>query len=228
MFIVFFCAVILYAAIMVSMRLMGKRQLGELQPSELVTTVLLSNIATLPVENVSIPMIMGVIPIFTLVSLDVVLSHLSLKSRKLRKAVCGSSKILISDGVIDQKMMKDLRFSVDDLMQSLRSQQIFDVSQVQLAVVETTGKISVYQKQPYQNVVCKDMKIKGESCDPPRLIIDSGKLVEGSLEGLGFDKAWLGSVLAAQGKRQKDIFLMTCDNNGKYLVIPFDRKGSRN
>ena len=89
MFIVFFRAVILYLVIIVSMRLMGKRQLGELQPSELVVTVLLSNIATLPVENVGVPMLMGIIPIFTLVSLDVILSHLSLRFRPLRKAICG-------------------------------------------------------------------------------------------------------------------------------------------
>ncbi len=227
MFIVFFRAVILYVAIMVSIRLMGKRQLGELQPSELVITVLLSNIATLPVENVSIPMIMGVIPIFTLVSIDVVLSNLSLRSRKLRKAICGSSKIIISNGKIDQKMMSDLRFSVDDLMQSLRSQQIFDVSQVQLAVVETTGKISVYQKQPYQNVTCRDMNISGEISDPPQLIIDSGRLVEGSLESIGYDRAWLDSILKAQGKKLRDVFLMTCDSSGKYVVIPSERQAGR-
>ena len=225
MFIVFFRAIILYLVIVVSMRLMGKRQLGELQPSELVVTVLLSNIATLPVENVSIPMIMGVIPIFTLVSLDVILSHLSMKFRPLRKAMCGSAKIVISGGKIDQKTMRDLRFSVDDLMQSLRSQQIFDVSQVQLAVVETTGQISVYQKQPFQNVTCKDMKIKGESSDPPQLVIDSGKLIKGSLRTLGFDRAWLDSVLKAQGKRLSEIFLMTCDQSGKTDIVPFERQG---
>lgn len=224
MFIVFFRAVILYVVIVVSMRLMGKRQLGELQPSELVITVLLSNIATLPVESPNIPMIMGVIPIFTLVSLDVVLSHISLRSRKVRKAICGSAKILISDGQIDQKTMKDLRFSVDDLMQSLRSQQIFDISQVQLAVVETTGKISVYQKQPYRNVTCGDMKIKGESTDPPQLIIDSGKLIPGALEGIGFDRRWLDSTLKAHGSRLSDVFLMTCDSSGKHVIIPFERQ----
>lgn len=223
MFIVFFRAVILYLVIVISMRLMGKRQLGELQPSELVVTVLLSNIATLPVENVSVPMIMGIVPIFTLVSLDVILSHLSLRFRPLRRAMCGSAKIIISGGRIDQKMMKDLRFSVDDLMQSLRSQQVFDVSQVQLAVVETTGKISIYQKHDAQGITCGDMKIKGEDEDPPTLIIDSGKLVEGSLSSLGFDRAWLESTLNRQGRKIKDVFLMTCDENGNTVIVPFER-----
>ncbi|MBQ8119987.1 MAG: DUF421 domain-containing protein [Ruminococcus sp.] len=223
MFIVFFRAIILYAVIVISIRMMGKRQLGELQPSELVVTVLLSNIATLPVENVNVPMIMGIVPIFTLVSLDVILSHLSLKFRPLRKAICGSAKIIISGGEIDQKVMKDLRFSVDDLMQSLRSQQVFDVSQVQLAVVETTGKISIYQKQKFQNVTCKDMKIKGEDADPPKLIIDSGRLLKESLRSLGFDRAWLDGVLKKQGRRVRDIFLMTCDEDGNTTVVPFEQ-----
>ena len=115
MLIVFFRAVILYILIVISIRLMGKRQIGELQPSELVITLLLSNIATLPIEDMTIPMSMGIVPIFTLVCLDVILSHCSLKFRGLRKLICGSPKIVVSRGIIDQKQLKDLRFSADDL-----------------------------------------------------------------------------------------------------------------
>ena len=103
MLIVFFRAVILYILIVISIRLMGKRQIGELQPSELVITLLLSNIATLPIEDMTIPMSMGIVPIFTLVCLDVILSHCSLKFRGLRKLICGSPKIVVSRGSIDQK-----------------------------------------------------------------------------------------------------------------------------
>lgn len=103
MLIVFFRAVILYILIVISIRLMGKRQIGELQPSELVITLLLSNIATLPIEDMTIPMSMGIVPIFTLVCLDVILSHCSLKFRGLRKLICGSPKIVVSRGIIDQK-----------------------------------------------------------------------------------------------------------------------------
>ncbi|MBQ2581954.1 MAG: DUF421 domain-containing protein [Ruminococcus sp.] len=226
MFIVFFRAVILYLIIVGGVRLMGKRQLGELQPSELVVTVLLSNIATLPVENTGIPMLMGIIPIFTLVSLDVILSHLLMRFRPLRKAMCGCAKIVISDGRIDQKVLRDLRFSVDDLMQSLRSQQVFDIAQVQLAVVETTGQISVYQKQPFQPATCKDLKIKGVSADPPQLVIDSGRVVEGALTSLGFDDNWLQSTLAAKGLRTKDVFIMTCTKDAQTSIIPFERKAA--
>lgn len=110
MLIVFFRAVILYILIVISIRLMGKRQIGELQPSELVITLLLSNIATLPIEDMTIPMSMGIVPIFTLVCLDVILSHCSLKFRGLRKLICGSPKIVVSRGIIDQNSSKTCVF----------------------------------------------------------------------------------------------------------------------
>ena len=152
MLIIYFRAIILYIVIVFSIRLMGKRQLGELQPSEFVVAILISDIATLPVEDVNIPMIMGIVPILTIVCLDVFISALSLKSKKIRKIVCGSPKIVIKDGIIDQKVLKDLRFSIDDLIESLRAYNIFDVSDVQFAVVETTGSVSVYQKYDKQSV----------------------------------------------------------------------------
>ena len=111
MLIVFFRAIILYALVIFSIRLMGKRQIGELQPSELVITILLSNIATLPIEDTTIPMATGIIPMLTLVSLDVIMSALTLRSRKLRQMVSGSPKVIISNGVIDQKQMKKLQLS---------------------------------------------------------------------------------------------------------------------
>ena len=177
MLIVFFRAVILYILIVISIRLMGKRQIGELQPSELVITLLLSNIATLPIEDMTIPMSMGIVPIFTLVCLDVILSHCSLKFRGLRKLICGSPKIVVSRGIIDQKQLKDLRFSADDLLESLRSMGIFDINEVQLAVVETTGKISVYQKAQFRPVNNGGMGVKGSQTDPPQLVVDNGRII---------------------------------------------------
>ena len=219
MIIVFFRAVILYIVIIFSMRLMGKRQLGELQPSELVITVLMSNIATLPIEDVNIPMIMGVVPIFTLVCLDIIMSHLSLTSRRFRKMISGSPKIIISNGKIDQALMKKLRFSIDDLMESLRSSEVFDISQVQLAVVETTGKISVYQKKEEQPCTLKDLNIKVDSIDPPQLIIDDGEVIENALRFLGLDKTWLEDVMKKEKCEVEDVFIMTADTDKNYTLV---------
>ena len=140
-------SLILYLLVIFAVRLMGKRQLGELQPSELVITILVSNIATLPLEDVDIPLIVGVTPILALVCFEVVISWLNLISPKLRKVISGSPKVIISNGRIDRETMRELRFSVDDLTMALRSQGMFDLSEVQFAVVETTGSVSVMKKK---------------------------------------------------------------------------------
>lgn len=225
MLIVFFRAIILYILIVISIRLMGKRQIGELQPSELVITLLLSNIATLPIEDITIPMAMGVVPIFTLVCLDVILSHCSLKFRGLRKIMCGSPKIVISGGKIDQKQLRDLRFSADDLMESLRSMGIFDIEEVQLAVVETTGKISVYQKAEYRPVTNGAMHVKDSQGDPPQLVIDNGKVIGSALKSVGRDRKWLEQKLCEKDMKLCDVYICTADPSGKVTVIGKDKGG---
>jgi uncharacterized membrane protein YcaP (DUF421 family) len=219
MIIVFLRAIILYILIIFCVRLMGKRQLGELQPSELVITIMLSNIATLPIQDINLPMLMGVIPILTLVSLDVIISAISLRSRTVRRWVCGSPKIIIKDGVINQKIMKELRFSIDDLMESLRTCNVFDISEVQYAIVETTGNINVYQKFENQNCTPEILNIKGESKNPPQLIVDDGKILPNSLELIGFSESWLQEVLKSKKIALKDIFLMTADDSGSVNII---------
>ncbi|MBR6874232.1 MAG: DUF421 domain-containing protein [Ruminococcus sp.] len=219
MLIVFFRAVILYALIIFAVRLMGKRQIGELQPSELVVTILMSNIATLPIEDVSIPMIMGVVPIFTFVCLDVFMSQLAMKSRRLRKLFSGEPKIIISEGKIDQKVMHDLRYTVDDLMESLRGCDVFDISQVQLAVVETTGKITVCRKSTQDTPSRSDMKLKTQDADPPALIVADGDISEAALRLIGRDRRWVEKIAAAAGAEPEDIFILTADKQGVYTLI---------
>lgn len=219
MFVVFFRAIILYVIIIFSIRLMGKRQLGELQPSELVVTLMMSNIATLPVEDANIPMVMGIVPIFTLVCLDVFFSHISMKSRKVRKFISGSPKIIISNGKIDKRIMKDLRFTIDDLMSSLRSASVFDISDVQLAVVETTGDISVFQKQSRQPVTLDYFDSSAQDGDPPQLIINDGEINDAALQLIKFDRKWLENILSREKLKPEDIFIMTCDDKGKYHII---------
>ncbi len=136
-------SIILYILVILAVRLMGKRQLGELQPSELVITILISNIATLPLEDTDIPLLTGMTPIFVLVCLEVLISWVTLRFPKLRKFISGSPKIIITDGKIDRKALTDLRLSEADVMSALRSQQVFDIKEVQQAVVETNGSISV-------------------------------------------------------------------------------------
>ena len=149
MLIVLIRTIILYFIIVLGTRIMGKRQLGELQPSDLVITILISNIATLPIEETEIPLVTGIIPILTLVCFEVFSSALSLKSPLARRLISGRPIVIIQNGRLNQKEMRDLRFSLDDLMEQLRGSGIFDLSEVQLAIVETTGKLSIYQKFPH-------------------------------------------------------------------------------
>lgn len=218
MLIVFIRAIILYILIIFSIRLMGKRQLGELAPSELVVTILVSNIATLPIEDINIPLVMGVIPILTLVCLDVLMSLVTLRFRAVRKLVSGSAKVIISSGKIDQAMLKKLRYSTDDVMESLRGMQIFDISQVQYAIVETTGKISAYLKDDYQAVTNARFSHISPS-NPKTLIIDNGVLIKGALREIQKSKAWLDDILKQKKLSLKDVFYMSADKKGVYTLI---------
>ena len=227
MTIVFIRAVILYGIVIVAVRLMGKRQIGELQPSELVVTIMISNIATLPVEDTETPMLLGIVPILTVVCLDVIMSWISMKSRRMRKMLSGSPIVVINNGIIDRKCLNELRFSVDDLMESLRSSSIFDISEVQYAVVETTGKISVYQRSGYRQVTLSDLPQKPPADkNPPTLIIDDGKYVSKSLEAAGLTKGWLRAVLEKEKENSRNVYILTADSSGSYTLVNRSGKSS--
>ena len=217
-------AVILYVVITFSLRLMGKRQLGELQPSELVVTILISNIAAIPVEDSSVPMIMGIVPILTLVCLDVVISGVMLKSTKIRKLIIGSPRIIISEGKILQSEMKRLRFSVDDIMESMRTQNIFDIEQIHYAIVETNGKINFLLKKDYQPAEKQDIKAGGSTENPPSVIIRDGVRDSEQLCLIDLGEAWLTKILRENHLSEKQVFLMTADKNGNYKIIESEKK----
>lgn len=219
MAIVLIRAVILYIVITFSLRLMGKRQLGELQPSELVVTILISNIAAIPVEDSSVPMIMGIVPILTLVCLDVIMSGIMLKSAKLRKLMIGSPRIIISEGDILQKEMKRLRYTVDDLTEAMREQQIFDITQIHYAIVETTGKINFLLKKDYQPAERQDVKAGGSTDNPPSVIVRDGIADKEQLRLLGLGEQWLTKTLRENNVGIKGVFIMTADRNGNHTII---------
>lgn len=219
MSVVFIRAVILYVLLIFTVRLMGKRQIGELQPSELAITILISNIATLPVEDTGIPLLTGIIPIVTLAGLDVIMSWLGIKSRAIRRFTCGKPVIIINGGQLDQKKMQSIRFTVDDLAASLRSQGIFDISEVQLAVVETTGTLSVYQKYSARNVTNGDMELKGKDENPPEVVVADGELVPEAMGRLGITQKWIEAALKKENAAIKDVYLMTAYPGGKCSII---------
>lgn len=225
MTVVFIRAVILYCVLLFSVRLMGKRQIGELQPSELAITILISNIATLPVEDPNIPLITGLLPVLTLVCLDVLMSWVSLKSRKMRGMISGEPVVVISNGKIDQRKLYNLRFTTDDLMEALRAQGYFDIEQIQFAVVETTGKVNVYPKFRYRPVTNEDMDIKRSSSDPPAVVVQDGQIMTSSLIRLGLGVQWLEKILAENKVSTSDIFIMTAETAASYRIIRKELEG---
>lgn len=228
MSIVLIRAAILYITVVFAVRLMGKRQLGELQPSELVITILVSNIATLVLEDLNIPLAVGVAPVLALVCFEVIMSWVTLKFPKVRCIVSGRPKIIISDGKLDREVMKSLRYSVDDLMTSLRGNDIFSLEEVQYAIVETTGSLSVMKKPEYDTPVRKDLNLTPKAVDPPQVIIADGKLLEKALETMNLTKYWLDRILKKKQIKVQDIFIMTADRTGKYYIVENNHTGREN
>ncbi|MBR3629363.1 MAG: DUF421 domain-containing protein [Oscillospiraceae bacterium] len=200
---------ILYALVIFAVRLMGKRQIGELQPSELVVTILISNIATLSLENTDIPLLQGILPVLALVCFEVLSSWASLRFPGFRRLISGSPQVIIRDGVIDQSMLRKLRFSPDDLLAALRTAGVFSVEEVQYAVAETNGNVSVLQKSD-------------ASENPPVMVIADGNLREKALHEAGLDRHWAEQMLRKAGLHIGEVFLMTADETRQCNII---RKG---
>ena len=206
MLIIIIRTILLFLLIVFSLRLMGKKQLGELQPSELVTTIMISNIATLALEDPSTPMLMGITPILMIVCLDVILSGILLKSSRIRKTVSGTARVVISNGVVDQAELKNLRYTIDDLTEAMRDQGIFDISQVQYAIVETTGKINFLQKeQPAKN--------------PPEIVIRDGEINQDGLSRTTLGEGWVMQILKQNKTKLPHVFLMSADSDGNYQLV---------
>lgn len=213
--------IILYILVVFSLRIMGKRQLGELQPSELVVTILVSNLATLSIEDTNVPLLGSILPIFMLVICEVVVSIIILKSNRARKFISGNPRIIIRNGVIDQKEMRNLRWSIDDLMEQLRIINIFDVNEVSFAVVETSGKLSAYPKYAARTVTAEmiNLPTPGGGDDPSVIIISDGVLVPDALKYCNLNEAWLHKILKEKHIPMRDVFMMTCNRNAQYHIV---------
>lgn len=226
MLIIFIRVLLIYMLIIASLRIMGKRQIGQLQPSELVITILISNIATMAIEDANVPLIGGIIPILTLISFDVIISALTLKFRGARRIVSGTPRVIIKDGKIDQQELRELRFTIDDMMEQLRGNNIFDIRDVAFAVVETTGKLSVYQKFEAQPVTPKMLNLQEQPGDsvPPVVLISDGTVIDSGLQYCNLRHDWLEKTVRENGYRYEDIFLMTCNRQADYLIVPVEKK----
>jgi uncharacterized membrane protein YcaP (DUF421 family) len=211
---------IIYLTLLVTMRFMGKRQLGELEVSELVTTLLLSEVASLPITNQDIPLSYALIPILTLMSLEVILSGVLLKSRWLKKLLSVRPSILIREGKPDPKAMEQSRISAEELLSRLRQKDVADPADVAYAIAEPNGQISVILKATARQATTRELGVTPTERGMMHLIINDGQVNEQNLSLSGHDRRWLEGLLQAHKLTERDIFLLLCDDGGKVRILP--------
>lgn len=216
---------ILYCFVILGIRLMGKRQIGDMQPNELVITLLISEIAAIPLQDTNQPVIDGIVAIFILIILEILMSIISLKSLTIRKFFSGNSVVIIKDGEIDQNAMKKVRLSVTELIELLRGQDVFDISTVAYAVLEINGDLSVLLKTEKQTVTCEDMNINKKNEGLPLPVISDGKIVKESIKSLGITEDKIYKKIKSKKLEISEVFLMTID---RYDNINIIKKRSKN
>ena len=213
--------VILYFLIMTGLRLMGKRQIGELEPGELVLTMMISDLATVPMQDFGIPLLAGVIPILTLLALSMLLSQLSLTRLRFRALACGTPSILIREGVLQQEAMRKNRYTLDELLEELRGQGCSSIRDVKYAVLENSGRLSVLPWTRQQPPTAAQLKLEvEEDAALPVILVNDGRLLRRNLEAQGLDEAWLRETLRKEGlSSHREAFLLSVDEAGRITCV---------
>lgn len=216
---------LLYICIIGAVRFMGKRQISELQTSELVVTLLISDIAAIPMQDTGQPLVSGLLPIGVLVFCEVIISVLMIKLPRFRRAICGKPVVVINDGKLDQSSLKQLRLSIEDLTEQLREKDVFSLQDVAYALMETNGKLSVVKKPEQSTVTAGMLAIAVPDTGIETVVISDGMISKFSLKLIRKSREWLEGVLRGKNIRTEDVFLMTADSSGNFYIIPKEKKG---
>ena len=216
MAIIFVRTVILYFAILISMRIMGKRQLGEMEISEFIVAALIADLAATPLQDIGIPLLNGLVPIIIMFCFEIIIAGLNMRSIKLRKLTYGRPEIIIRNGRIIREAMQKNRFTLDELMQELRAQGLTDTSQVEYAVLETNGQLSIILKSGDQPATASQMGVDGDDVSYAHIIINEGRILDNNLKLLGRDRRWLSNELKRQNFRSADeVYILTLSESGR-------------
>lgn len=215
----YFRTIVLYLVLIGVIRLMGKRQIGEMEPAEFVVTMLIADLASIPMQDGAIPLLSGLVPILTVLGMELTLSWLTLRSVALRRLLCGKPVVLIDNGKLLQDNLRMTRVSLDELTGHLREKDVLDISQVQYAILETNGNLSVF---PYPKHIPASAKDAGISAKPqylPVTIIEDGFLSKENLKRAGKNRQWVEQVLTQRGATEKSTLLLTVDASDKILWL---------
>lgn len=220
MAIVFIRTVIVFVVLILSMRIMGKRQLGELELSEVVVAVLISDMASHPLQDIGVPLLNGILPVIVLLCCEILISGAIVKSIRFRAFICGRPSILVENGKIIQAEMKRCRFTIDELTEDLRKKGITDISKVKYAILETDGTMNALPYSSEKPPSAAAMNIQAEDFSVPYSIISDGKLIERNLKNSGHDIQWLNQQLSSRNiKSPKDVYYLSVDNFEKVYFL---------
>lgn len=208
---------------------MGKRQVGELEPSELVLSLIIADLASVPMQDYGIPLLTGIVPILALLCLTMILSVLTMKSVSFRALLCGRPSVVIQNGMLDQREMSRNRLTVDELLEELRCQGYTDLSAVKYAILETNGKLSVLPFVREKPPTVKQLKIAGvKEGGLPRVVVSDGRLLEHNLKALGHDRPWLDVQLRQRGCSDlNEVFLFLADEGGSVYLARKEKEAGK-
>lgn len=211
--------IILYLILVLVVRVMGKRQIGEMEPAEFVVTMLVANLAAIPMQDVGIPLLSGLAPILTVLGVELILAVLSMRFLCLRRLLCGKPVVLLENGIILQDNLRRTRVTLDELTEHLREKGVLDLSTVKYVILETNGQISVFPYGKYAPAAAKDAGIKATEEYLPYTIITDGRLMKKNLELAKRNRAWLQKELRERNCPLKDVCLLTVDETGKVFFV---------
>lgn len=217
--------IIVFICLLLAMRLMGKRQLSELEVSELIIAVLISDIASLPLQDVGIPLINALFPILALLCCELLISGITLQSTRFREFVFGQPSILIRNGIIDQNAMRKNRFSPDELAEALRANSVTDITKVRYAILETDGDINVILAASAQALTPETLARPPKDGGMPHIIINNGRILENNLRLIGRDMNWLHTELNKRGAAHaRDVYFLSVDDSGSIYFATKERR----
>ena len=224
MLITFFRAIVLYILVLVVMRLMGKREIGQMQPFELAISIMIADLAATPMAETGIPISNGIVPIIGLLVMHLIISTINLKSIKAREAICGKPRILIYRGKIDEQALIKERFTLNELQERLRAKDVINIGDVEYAILETSGQITVIPKPEKRNVVVKDFNLEPEYEGISYDLVIDGVIMKENLRKLGKDEKWLEKQVAKFKIKPKDALVVTIDGEGQFFCQAKERK----
>ncbi len=226
MLITFFRAIILYIIVLIVMRLMGKREIGQLQPFELAISIMIADLASIPMTETGIPIFNGIIPILGLLVMHLLISVINIKNLKAREVICGKPSILIYRGKINEKALKKERFTINELQERLRGNNVFHLGDVEYAILETSGQVTVIQKPEKRTTIPEDFNITPEYEGIPYDLVIDGKIMYKNLQIIGKNYAWLKKQVEKFNMTPEEALVVTLDGKGQIFCQKKESKGA--